>query len=122
VSRGVEVHARRVGLEPAPAQQEKALYRFEYKTCGIPAHQASVKYVLDQQPSVVAAELGAASAGQTWEFVRRFRQDGDARLVPCIVYGHRLQADDIETAAQAGALWLQLELSDSARLLAAEDS
>jgi hypothetical protein len=90
-----------------------------FRVVSVPAHRASVRYELDQQPSVVAAELGAASAAQTWQFVRRFRQDGDARLIPCIVYGHGLKADDIETAARAGALWLQLEPSDGARLLAA---
>ena len=38
---------------------------------------------------------------------------------PCIVYGHSLDAHDIETAARAGALWLELAPADGARLLAA---
>jgi len=93
--------------------------RAGFRVISVPVHEAKAGHVLDQAPNVVAVELSAANPDQTWEFVRRFRQHQAARLIPCIVYGHRLQTGDIETAARAGALWLQLEPSDGARLLAA---
>jgi hypothetical protein len=41
------------------------------------------------------------------------------RSPPVIVYGYGLSAEEIEHAARAGALWLQLEPSDGTKLVAA---
>jgi hypothetical protein len=93
--------------------------RAGFRVVSVLAQEASAAHIVDQAPSVVGVELSSTNPGQTWEFVRRFRQISEARLIPCLIYGHHLQADDIETAARAGALWLQLEPSDGARLIAA---
>jgi len=93
--------------------------RAGFRVVSLPARDAKVSDVLDQRPRVVAAELSPANPTHTWEFVRGLRQDSNARAIPCIVYGHSLDAHDIETAARAGALWLELAPPDGARLLAA---
>src|SRR5579872_5228303 len=98
-------------IEPERGQHDHTdvMSKAGFRAVSVPAHRASVKYVLGHRPNVVAAELAAANADQTWAFVRRFREDRAGRFIPCVVYGHGLQPDDIETAARAGALWLQLE-------------
>lgn len=74
--------------------------------------------VLEQAPAVVAAEL-KGDGSTTLSLARRFRQTPEARLIPFIIYGHELRARDIQEAARAGALWLQMETTDGARLIAA---
>lgn len=74
--------------------------------------------VIEQAPAVVAAELDG-DACTTLGLARRFRQNPDARLIPFIIYGHELRPRDIEEAARAGALWLQMEATDGPRLIAA---
>ena len=85
----------------------------------IAALNASVDAVLSHHPTVIAAELVPALSTPTWAFVRRFRERTAARFIPLIVYGDHLRLEDIEAAATAGALWLQLEPGDGARLVAA---
>jgi hypothetical protein len=85
----------------------------------VAAHEADAAYVLEQAPSVVAVEFSAANPDQTWAFVRALRALPEGRRVPCIVYGPYLRPEDIKSAAQAGALWLYLEPSDSTRLIVA---
>jgi hypothetical protein len=74
--------------------------------------------VLEQAPAVVAVELDGDGC-TTLGLARRFRQTPDARLIPFIIHGHALPPRDIEEAARAGALWLQMEATDSPRLIAA---
>jgi CheY-like chemotaxis protein len=95
------------------------LSRAGFGVVSIPTQKASVDLVLEHTPDIVAAELTPSHEASTLEFVRRFRERPETRLVPFVVYGHSLRAQDIEAAARAGALWLQLEPSDGARLIAA---
>ena len=108
-----------IELDGTQHQHGDALSRAGFRVVSIPTPDASVSHVLDHAPSVVAAELSPMHPEGTWEFIRQFRQHPQARLIPCIVYRHGLEPHDIETAARVGALWLQLEPSDGARLLAA---
>lgn len=96
-----------------------ALSRSGFQVMSVPARDARVGSILDQEPSVIAIELRSTDTTNVFDLVRRFRESPKARLIPVIVYGHHLQADDIETAARAGAMWLQLEAADGARLTAA---
>lgn len=93
-----------IELEGTPHHHADTMSQAGFRVVSMSAHDAKVSDVLDHAPGVVAVELSAAGPAHTWEFVRRFRQQAVARLIPCIVYGHRLQNDDIETAARAGAL------------------
>jgi hypothetical protein len=81
--------------------------------------EANVARVLKPSPSVVAAELIQSHAIDILDFVRRFRENPEARLIPFILYGQSLARRDIEDAARAGAMWLQLDASDGSRLAAA---
>jgi CheY-like chemotaxis protein len=85
----------------------------------VSTEKVDVARILEQGPAIVAAELDGSGAGRTLNLARRFRQDLRARPIPFIIYGHQLRPQDIEDAARAGALWLQIEPTDGARLAAA---
>jgi DNA-binding NarL/FixJ family response regulator len=81
--------------------------------------EVDVARVLEHEPAVVAAELDDAGLITVLNLARRFREIPEARLIPFIIYGHHLRPQDIEDAARTGALWLQLEPADGARLVSA---
>lgn len=89
-----------------------------FRVIELTAEDVDVARVLARGPAVVAAELDGA-ASTTLNLARQFRQNPATRLIPFIIYGHQLSARDIEDAARAGVLWLQLEPTDGARLAAA---
>lgn len=105
--------------ESTPHHHAETMSKAGFRVVSLVGPDAQVSEVLGHAPNVVAAELTDSSAAQIWEFVRSFRLQPPARFIPCIVYGQRLQAHDIETAARVGALWLQLEPADGGRLAAA---
>ena len=81
---------------------------------------ASVKDIIDLDPRIVIAELSdGAGTDAIFNLVRRLKAHHMARHIPLIVYGTGLTADQIETTAHAGAMWLQLEPRDGYKLLAA---
>src|SRR4051812_6877820 len=88
-------------IEPKDGRHHHAemLSRAGFRVVSIPAREATVGRVLAKTPSVVAVELDPSHQPMTFEFTRQFRQDPHARLVPFVVYGHHLRADDIEAAA-----------------------
>jgi len=100
-------------------EHAEALSRSGFQVMRVPARGASVPDILDQSPNVIAIELRSTETAHVFDLVRRFRESPKARLIPVVVYGHHLRVDDIEAAARAGALWLQLEPTDGARLAAA---
>jgi CheY-like chemotaxis protein len=97
----------------------ESLARAGFRVASVTTEQVDIPRILEQAPAVVAAELDPAGAAMTLELARRFRQNPQGRLIPFVIYGHELSARDIEDAARAGALWLQLEPADGARLVAA---
>jgi hypothetical protein len=80
--------------------------------------EVDIAGVLEQGPAVVAAQLDGSGASSTLNLAHRFRQTPQALLIPFVIYGHELRPGDIEDAARIGALWVQLEPSDGARLVA----
>ena len=97
----------------------KALVDAGFRVESVASEEANIARVLARRPAVVAAELDGHGALAALDLARRFRENPRARLIPFIIYGHHLRARDIEDAARAGALWLQLEPADGARLVAA---
>jgi DNA-binding NarL/FixJ family response regulator len=108
-----------IAAESNPRRHADAALKAGLRVMSLTAREANAAHILDLSPSVVAVELSTANPGQTWEFIRALRSLPAGRRVPCIVYGEYLRPEDIKTAAQAGALWLYLESSDSTRLIAA---
>ena len=108
-------------IEPRPARRHHAdtLSSAGFHVVRITAQNASVDRVLAQRPNLVAEELVTTHLGRTWTFVRLFRERWATRFIPLIVYGHHLRLADIDAAALAGALWLQVAPSDGTRLVAA---
>ena len=107
-------------VEPEGARHRHAarIASAGFRVASMASEDLDIGRVLEQSPAVVAAEL-AGDGSTTLSLARRFREIPDARLIPFIIYGHELRARDIEEAARAGALWLQMETTDGARLVAA---
>jgi hypothetical protein len=91
-----------VAQEGTQHQHADIMSKAGFRVVSIPVHEAKVRRVLDHAPSIVAAELSPADPAHRCELVRQFRRHPEARLIPCIVYGHRLRPADIETAARSG--------------------
>lgn len=108
-------------IEPPHRRHHHAdtLSRAGFQVVQVAAQDTGVESILGQRPSLVAAELVPTDSAPTWAFVRRFREDPATRFIPLIVFGDHLRLEDIEAAARSGALWLQLEPSNGARLVAA---
>ena len=100
-------------------QHAELLSRAGFRVASVATEKFDIVGLLEQGPAVVAAELDGSGSATTLNLARRFRQDPRARPIPFIIYGHHLRSEDIEDAARAGALWLQLEPTDGARSVAA---
>jgi CheY-like chemotaxis protein len=99
-------------------QHSESLTRAGFRVSLIQAEEVEIARVLKQRPAVIAAELDGAGVATTLNLARRFRETPE-RLIPFVIFGHQLRPQDIEDAARTGALWLQLEPIDGARLVAA---
>jgi DNA-binding response OmpR family regulator len=80
---------------------------------------ASVAEIVRLEPRIIIAELGEGGRDAMFNLVRRVKAHQFGRHIPLIVYGVGLTADEIETTAHAGAMWLQLEPTDGYKLLGA---
>ena len=100
-------------------QQAETLARAGYRVSSVAAEDLDIADVLQKRPAVVAAELDHSGSVWTLNLAKRFRENSDGLLIPFIIYGHQLRPRDIENAARAGALWLQVEPGDGKRLVAA---
>jgi CheY-like chemotaxis protein len=100
-------------------QHAETLVRAGYRVSSVAADNIDIADLLQQRPAVVAAELDHSGLVGTLNLAKRFRENPQARLIPIIIYGHELRPEDIDNAARAGALWLQVEPGDGARLVAA---
>jgi CheY-like chemotaxis protein len=107
-------------IEPKAARHRHTdiLARAGFRVTSIAAEEFDLTRLLKQSPAVVAAELDDAGSA-TLNLAKQFRQTPQAPLIPFIIYGHQFRPQDIENAARAGALWLQLEPGDGNRLVAA---
>jgi CheY-like chemotaxis protein len=85
----------------------------------VQTEEVEVARVLEQRPAVIAADHDSAGLVTTLDLARRLRQNQEARLIPFVIYGHHLHPQDIEDATRVGALCLQVEPTDGARLVAA---
>jgi len=90
-----------------------------YRVSSVAGEHIHIADVLQQRPAVIAAALDRSGLMGTLDLAKRFRENPQGRLIPFIIYGHELRPQDIESAARAGALWLQIEPTDGARLVAA---
>jgi hypothetical protein len=109
-------------IEPHATRNQRhaqSLMRAGYRVSSVAAEGIDIGHVLQRRPAVIAAELDHSGLVRTLNLAKRFRENPQARLIPFIIYGHQLRPRDIEDAARAGALWLQLEPTDGARLVAA---
>jgi len=109
-------------VEPPGARTQRHadfLARAGYRVSSVAAENIDIAEVLQQRPAVIAAGLEHSGLVRTLNLAKRFRENPQARLIPFIIYGHELRPRDIEDAARAGALWLQIEPTDGARLVAA---
>lgn len=98
-----------------PHAYSEVLGRAGFRVATVAVQDVDMAQVLAQRPAVIATELDGSGSVSTLNLARRFRQTPEARLIPFIIYGHELSPRDIEDAARAGALWLQLEPGDGAR-------
>lgn len=107
-------------IEPKGAQHQHTapLARAGFRVASMAVEEVDIARVLDQRPAIIAAELDGQSPTML-NLARRFRQNPQGRLIPFIIYGHQLGPWEIEEAARVGALWLQLQPADGARLVAA---
>jgi hypothetical protein len=91
-----------------------------FEVVTLPMVEITEDLLRDVSPAIVAVELDSAHAsdalGLNLRLLSELRQ---AVPVPIIVYGHGLSACDIERVARGGAMWLQLEPSDGAKLVGA---
>ena len=109
-------------VEPNGTRNEAhraALADAGFRVVSVGTEAIDIADILHQRPAVVAAELDGPGSVATLNLAKKFRQDARTRPIPFIIYGHHLQPQDIEETARVGALWLQLEPRDGARLVAA---
>ena len=109
-------------VEPPDAKHQHAelLTRAGFRVVRSPPHEVTVRHMQDVKPAIIAVELDG-SARDALDLAPRLRAEARplAIPIPVIVYGHGLSAPDIERAATGGAMWVQLEPSDGAKLVAA---
>ena len=108
-------------VEPSGPKHQHAevVTRAGFRVVRLPPEEVTPPQILDVGPAIIAVELDGANAGDALDLAPRLRADARARSIPVIVYGHGLDASDIERAARGGAMWLQLEPSDGLKLVAA---
>lgn len=102
-------------------QHTEMLTRAGFRVVRSPAHEVTVQRMQDVKPAIIAVELDGSGSRDALDLAPRLRAEARplAIPIPVIVYGHGLSAPDIECAATGGAMWLQLEPSDGAKLVAA---
>jgi len=106
--------------QQAPNHDHKAILgKAGFQVVSHTHEEASVAEVLRMAPRIIVAELGSGGSEAMFSLVRRLKAHQLARHIPLIVYGIGLTADEIETTAHAGAMWLQLEPADGYKLLGA---
>jgi DNA-binding response OmpR family regulator len=110
-------------VEPSDPKHHHAemLTRAGFRVVQLPPHEVTTLRTQDVKPAIVAVELDGSGSSDALDLAPRLRREARPRTIPIpvIVYGHGLSAADIERAAMAGAMWLQLEPSDGAKLVAA---
>ena len=109
-------------IEPRPdgnPRHAESLVRAGYRVSSVAAQNIDIGHLLQQRPAVIAAELDHSGLVGTLNLAKRLRENPRGRLIPFVIYGHELRPREIEDAARAGALWLQIEPPDGARLVAA---
>ena len=75
--------------------------------------------VLTIKPAMIAIELAASQSIDVVQCASEIRMHAHARDIPIIVYADRLRPDDIENAARARLLWVQIGAGDDLKLVAA---
>jgi hypothetical protein len=97
------------------------LTRAGFRVVRLPVDELTSTLIRDVKPAIIAVELDGSRQGDALDLAPRLRRDARPRAIPIpiIVYGHGLSPADIEAAATGGAMWLQLEPSDGAKLVAA---
>jgi hypothetical protein len=109
-------------VEPSDPKHHHAelLRRAGFQVVTLPMAEITGDLLREVSPALVAIELDAARTSDVLGLNPRLRSELHRSIpVPVIVYGHGLNALDIEQAARGGAMWLQLEPSDGAKLIAA---
>lgn len=110
-------------VEPSAPKHHHAemLTRAGFRVIGLPPHEIDSRLMKDVKPAIIAVELDGERSADALDLAPRLREEARLRSVPVpvIVYGHGLSAADIERAARGGVMWLQLEPSDGAKLVAA---
>ncbi len=108
-------------IEPSEPKHQHAdlLTQAGFRVASAPLDEVMSGFVTDVKPAIIAVELDADRAQDVLHLAQRVHTEWRLRDTPVIVYGHGLSAEDIEHAARAGALWLQLEPSDGNKLVAA---
>ena len=109
-------------LEPSDPDHHHAemLTGAGFRVVSLPAHELTERAVKDVKPAIIAVELDGASSRDALDLAPRLHGAAPrGEPIPVIVYGHGLSAPDIERAVTGGAMWLQLEPADGAKLLAA---
>jgi PleD family two-component response regulator len=64
--------------------------------------------VLTIKPALIAIELAAGRSVNAFRCAGELRAQPGARDIPVILYADRLEAQDIESAARARLLWVQI--------------
>jgi len=109
--------------ESAHAEHHHAemLTRAGFRVVRLTVHEVTPALVRDVKPAIIAMEFDGSQPSDGLDLAPRLRADARPRAipVPVIVYGHGLSAPDIQRAATGGAMWVQLEPSDGAKLVAA---
>ena len=70
-------------------------------------------------PALIAIELSVGPFVDVFQYAGGLRAHPSARDIPVILYADRLEAQDIESAARARLLWVQIGGGDDLKLVAA---
>jgi DNA-binding response OmpR family regulator len=110
-----------VSPENAKHHHQEVLTNAGFRVAAVPRQDVDDTQIRDIQPDIIAIELDEGHSSDALDLARGLRAEAGthAIFVPVIVYGLGLNATAIEEAARGGALWLQLEPADGAKLVAA---
>jgi hypothetical protein len=92
-----------------------------FRVVALPQREVQDAQIRALKPAIIAVECDEGHRSDSLNLAPRLRAAAGTRAipVPVIVYGHGLSATAIEEAARGGAMWLQLEPADGAKLVAA---
>jgi hypothetical protein len=108
-----------LGADAAERHHADTLLTLGFRVVSLSWSATDVESMIGYSPSLVAIEMLPVHVARTLALAKAFRESPLTRRTPIMIYGPHLRTRDIEGAARAGMLWLQLTPSDSIKFVAA---